>query len=187
MILPVTEVRAGMAVRLEGEVFRVLDAVFHQGAGQMKGSVHLRIQSLRTRNLTERRFRPEDRVEEVELQRQPMEYLYDEDQRCVFMHPETFEQVSLERAALGAFARFIRPNQRLELEFLDDQPVGVVVPRAVELRVERTAAPVHGQETNVFKEAVLENGVEVLVPQFIRPGDLVRVEVETGKYLDRVR
>jgi elongation factor P len=58
----------------------------------------------------------------------------------------------------------------------------------VDLRVRETAEPIHGaQETSVLKEAVLENGVEILVPQFVRQGDVVRVEVESSRYLDRVR
>lgn len=188
MMRVATDLRAGMAIRLAGELFRVLEAKFHAGAGQMKGFMQARLQSLKTGNITDRRFRPEERVEEVELSRQEMEYLYDDGDRCVFMHPETFEQVFLNRESLGPFTRFIQPNQRLQLEFLDDTPVGIVYPRTVDLRVAQTAEPLHTtQDTNVFKEAVLENGLEVLVPQFIRQGDVVRIEVQTGKYVDRVR
>jgi len=188
MIRTATELRAGMAVRLEGEPFRVLEAKFHAGGGQMKGAVHARLQNLRTHALAERRFRPEERFDEVELARQEMEFLYSDGDQCVFMHPTTFDQVFLPKEALGAFAPFLRPNQRLAVEFLDEMPVGVVRPRTVDLRVARTAEPLHTtQDTNVFKEAELENGASVLVPQFVRTGDLVRVEVETLKYVDRIR
>lgn len=188
MVRLASELRPGMAIRLERRLYRVLESRFHAGGGQMKGAVHARLQSLRTGALTERRFRPEERCDEIELSRREMEYLYDDGDQCVFMHPVTFEQVLLSRESLGSFSRFVRPGQRLELQFLDETPVGVMPPQTADLRVQRTAEPLHTtQDTNVFKGAVLENGMEVLVPQFVRQGDLVRIEVETLKYLDRVR
>jgi elongation factor P len=183
-----TDLRPGMVIRLDRDVFRVTEAVSHTGSGQMRGFVHAALRNLRTSSVTERRFRPEERFEEIELERRSMEYLYDEGDRCVFMHPQTFDQVPLLRAILGPFGRYLQPNQRLDVEFLGDDPVGVVYPRTVDVRVKVTADPVHtSQDTSVFKEAVLENGLPILVPQFIRQGDHVRVEVDTGKYVDRVR
>ena len=67
----------------------------------MKGTLHARLECLRTGGVTERRFRPEERLDEIELTRQEMEYLYDEGDRCVFMHPTSFDQVLLPKAALG--------------------------------------------------------------------------------------
>jgi elongation factor P len=183
-----TDLRSGMVIRLEQDVYRVAEAVSHSGSGQMRGFVHATLRNLRTSNVTERRFRPEERVEEIELDRRTMEYLYDEGDGCVFMHPQTFEQVAVPRASLGPFGRYLQPDQRLEVEFLGEDPVGVVYPRMADVRVRETAEPVHmAQDTSVFKEAVLENGVQILVPQFVKQGDQVRVEVDSGKYVDRVR
>jgi elongation factor P len=183
-----TELRPGMVIRLDQDVFRITEAVSHTGSGHMKGFVHAVLRNLRTLHTSERRFRPEERFEDIELERRAMEYLYDEGDACVFMHPQTFEQAPVPRASLGPFGRYLQPNQRLEVEFLGEEPVGVVYPRTVDVRVKETAEPIHmSQDTNVQKEAVLGNGLGILVPQFVRAGDLVRVEVDTGKYLDRVR
>jgi len=183
-----TDLRSGMVIRLDQDFFRVTEAVSHSGSGQMRGFVHVALRNLRTSSVTERRFRPEERFEETELDRRAMEYLYDEGDRCVFMHPQTFEQIPLPRASLGPFGQYLQPNQRLEIEFLGEDPVGVVYPRTVDVRVKVTAEPVHmAQDTSVLKEAILDNGLLILVPQFIRQGDQVRVEVDSGKYVDRVR
>lgn len=183
-----TDLRAGMAIRLDREIYRVTEAAWHAGTGQMKGFVHARLRNVRTGSVTERRFRQEERFEEIELDRRAMEYLYDDGEQCVLMHPDTFEQVLLPRESLGAFGRYLEPSQRLDVEFLGEDPVGLVYPRTVDVRIKMAAEPIHGaQETSVFKEAILENGVEILVPQFVRQGDLVRVDVESGKYVDRVR
>lgn len=187
-MLPATDLRAGMVIREGGELYRVVAAEYHAGGGKMQGVVHAKLRNLRTANFTERRYRPDDRVEEVLVERRPMEFLYENGESCTFMDPETFEQVSVPNRSLGSFLKFLTPNQRLDVAFLDAEPVEVIYPPTVVLRVESTAEPIRGQQdSNVYKSATLENGLEVLVPQFIKPGDLVRVEVETGRYTERVR
>ncbi len=153
----------------------------------MHGAVHAKLKSLTSGGLTERRFRPEERFEELELERQTMEYLYDDGDQCILMHPETYEQVALPKASLGPFARYVQPNQQLQVEFLEGAPIEVSYPPSADLEVRSTPEPIHVEDSSLLKDAVLENGLEVQVPQFIKEGDIVRIEVETGKYLERVR
>ena len=88
--------------------------------------------------------------------------------------------------SLGPFLPYIQPNQSLQVEFLDGAPVEVKYPASVELVVDTTPDPIHSDDSNVFKAAILENGMEAQVPQFVKSGDTIRIEVETGKYLERV-
>lgn len=185
---PATEMRSGMVIRLEGDLHRVIHAEYHAGGGKMPGVVHSKLRNLRTSNLTERRFRPEERFEDVSLERQTMEFLYEDAESCTFMSPVTYEQVALPKRSLGPFLRFLKANQTLQVEFLEGNPIEVLYPSTVDLKVESTPEPVHTQhDSNVYKSARLENGMEVLVPQFIKAGDLVKIEVETGKYIERVK
>jgi elongation factor P len=185
---PATDLRSGMVIRLDGDLHREIHAEYHIGGGKMPGSVHAKLRNLRTSNLTERRLRPEERLEDVSLDRQTMEFLYQDADSCTFMSPLTYEQVSLPKESLGPFVRFLKSNQALQVEFLDGSPVEVVYPPSVELEVESTSDPVHAQhDSNVFKSARLENGMEALVPQFIKTGDRVKIDVESGKYLERVK
>lgn len=149
--------------------------------------VHAKLKSLATGSLTERRFRPEERFEELGLERQAMEYLYDDADQCVLMHQETYEQIPLPKALLGPFARYVQPNQQLQVEFLEGAPIAVSYPATADLEVRSTPEPIHVDDSSLLKDAVLENGLEAQVPQFIKEGDIVRIEVETGKYLERVR
>lgn len=103
------------------------------------------------------------------------------------MNPETFEQVSLPRTALGRAEKFLRPEMRLPVELFDERPVGIVFPEIVDVPVAETAQPVHTQQDNTWKEAKLENGLQIMVPQFIRPGELIRVAVESGEYVERAK
>ncbi|MCS6963450.1 elongation factor P [Thermoflexus sp.] len=181
-----SELRPGMAIRLEGTLFLVIDAVYHSGTAQQKGVVHTRLRNLRTGVVTDRRFRPEERVEEVSLERRVMEYLYNDGEMFYFMDPETYDQIPIPAAMIGDLEIFLQPNQRIPVEFHEGQPVAVAFPETVDLRVVHTSPPLRERESHVYKPAILENGIEVLVPQFITEGDIVRINVYTRAYVDRV-
>ena len=182
---PASEMRSGMAVRMGGELYRVTHAEYHAGGGQMHGAVHARFRNIRTGGVTERRFRHDERFEEVELTRQTMEFLYQDGDMCVFMHPETFEQMELARDSLGSYLPFLRPNDSVQVSLFEGALVEVICPQSAEVKVETTAEPLHIQDSSVQKDAMLEGGIEVHVPQFIKTGDTVRIEVESHKYLAR--
>lgn len=103
------------------------------------------------------------------------------------MNPDTFEQISLPQDAVGANDKFLRPNMRVPVQLYEGRLVSVAFPAAVELKVVTAPPGLRGEEGATYKTVVLENGLEVLAPQFIKEGDLVKVEVATGKYLERVR
>jgi elongation factor P len=179
--------KPGMAIRLENQVFKVLEAGFKAGAGQATGVVKTKLRNLSTGKLYEPHFRPDERIEELELDLQTMEFLYGDAESCTFMDPESFEQVAISRDVLGPAQRFLREGMRLPVEFFKGRPVSVVFPPSVELRVAETAPAVHSQQDSTWKEAKLENGVQLMVPLFIERGEMVRVEVETARYIERVR
>lgn len=187
-MLAASEIRGGMALRVDGELYKVISADYHAGGGKLGGVTHAKLRNVVTGAIWERRFRADESVEEVEPELQTMQYLYSDDQLSYFMHAETFEQVALENERLGPLVRYLKPEVTLPVEVFEGKPMGVVFPDIVEIEVAETAEPIHSQGSdNVWKEARLENGVEILVPPFIAPGELIRVEVETGTYLERAK
>jgi elongation factor P len=182
-----SEMRAGMVIRLDGELYRVIHAEYHAGGGKMHGAMQAKLRGLRSDRVTERRFRQDERFEEVELEHQTMEFLYEDGDFCVFMHPETFEQVNLPKESLGPYLPYLEPNQSMKVELLDGEPLQVDYPGTVDLRVESTPDPLHMDDSSVPKDATLSNGMQVQVPQFVKGGDTVRIDVETGKCIERVR
>jgi len=182
-----SQIRPGTVLRIGGELFKVEESVFHVGQGKMPGSVHAKLKNVAKGSFKELRFRPEERLEDILLEKQEMEFLYSDADSASFMNPITYDQVSIPLGSIGPAQRFLKPEMMIPVEFYDGQPVSIVFPQAVEIKVETTAQPVHQQQDNTYKYATLENGMEVMVPQFIRPGETVRIDVATGKYLDRVR
>jgi elongation factor P len=187
-MLSASELRPGMAVRLEREIYEVIAADYHAGGGKMGGVTHAKLKSLRTAALREWRFRGDEPVETVELDKQPMQFLYAEGPLCYFMNPESFEQVAVESEKLGRAVAYLTPETTVPVAFFEGEPLGIEFPPFVEARVRETAPPMHSQGTdNVWKQAVLENGVSILVPPFIAPGEWIKVDVEAGRYVERAR
>ena len=182
-----SQVRIGMAVRYEGQVYKVLAADYHPGQGKMGGVMHARLKNLSTGSLWEHSFRADLKLEELSVEKQPMDFLYADGEQCHFMNPDTFEQVDLPASVIGPQANFLLPDMRVAVEFVEGQPVSVALPDILEVRVAETAPPAHQQQESVWKPARLDNGVEVMVPQFIKVGDLIRLDVANLKYIDRAK
>lgn len=182
-----TDLRPGLVIRLEGGLYRVLEAAHHSGTAKLGGFVHARLLSLRSGSPTERRFRLDEKVEDLPVDTRTLEFLYQQGDDFYFMDPGSFEQVPLPRAIIGAAGRFLQDGMRVPVDFVGDEPIALDFPAAVDLRVVSTGQPMRATQTSAMKHARLENDIEVLVPLFIKQGDRVRIEVATGKYLERVR
>jgi elongation factor P len=182
-----SQLRAGMAIRFDGQNYKVLMAEYHPGQGKMGGVAHARLRNLSTGTLWEHSFRAELKLEELEVERLPMDFLYEDSGQCYFMNPENYDQIAVPAEAIGPQAALLEPGMRVGVELVEAQPISVLMPDTLEVRVDDTAPPVHQQTDSVWKPARLANGVEIMVPQFIKTGDLIRIDVATLKYMDRAK
>src|SRR5689334_9417293 len=182
-----SQLRAGMAIRFEGQSYRVIIAEYHGGQGKMGGVAHARLKNLATGTLWEHSFRSDLKLEDLPVEKQSMSFLYVDAGECCFMDPETYEQLSIPTSVIGAQAAFLQPEMQLPVEFVEGRPVSVLFPDIIDVRIADTAPPVHQQQDNTLKPGKLENGVEVMVPQFIKAGDLIRLDMQTLKYIERAR
>jgi len=182
-----SQLRPGMILKVGGDLFKVIESAYHLGQGKMPGSVHAKLRNVAKRADKEVRFRPEERLEDAQLQKRDMEFLYSDADSATFMDPQTFDQITVPLEVVGATQAFLQTEMKIPVEFFEGQPVSLDFPPAVEVKISTTAQPVHQQQDNTYKPATLANGMEVMVPHFIKPGEVVRIEVSTRRYLDRVR
>ncbi|MEO0114974.1 MAG: elongation factor P [candidate division WOR-3 bacterium] len=182
-----SDIRDGAVLKFGNELFRVITAEFKAGTAKMGSLVHLKLQNIATRTMTEKRLHPEEKVEDVTLERVTAEYSYQDGESFYFLHPETYEPIAIEKSKIGNFDKFLVPGTKVRIEFYEGLPVDVVIPKTVDLKVTSTGTGVKGETDAAYKTAQLENGMEIMVPQFIKTGDTIRVEVETGRYLERVK
>jgi elongation factor P len=180
-----SDLAKGMVVRVEGEVYRVLEVESKAAIAKLGGVVKAELSNLRTGNLWEARFRPQERLEDLAVERYLMEFLYLDGDSCTFMNPNSYEQVEVPSTMLGPAASFLQSGDFVPVEFFEGQPICALVPDILEARVADTTPPAHSQQDSAWKEARLENGMVIRVPLFIAPGERVRVEVRTGRYVER--
>jgi len=186
-MLLASQLRAGTAIRHEGQTYKVVAADYHPGQGRMGGATHARLRNLDTGTFWEHNFRAELKLEEIPLQKRVLEFLYADENQCCFMDPDNFEQTEIPKPLVGAQAGFLEPGMRLAIEFVDGRPVSVLFPDVLEVQIAATAPPTHQQQDTNFKPAKLENGVEVMVPQFVKSGDVIRLDLQNLRYMDRAR
>lgn len=182
-----SELREGVVVRIEGQIYKVLEVESKAGAAKMSGVVRTKLINMRSGTLWEPHFRPQERLEDLELDRRMMEFLFAEGDTCMFMHPDTFEQVEIPGRVIGPAAKFLQPGMEVPVEFFGDEALSVVLPDVADARVTTTAPPSHSPQDSAWKEALLENGLKIRVPLFVASGETVRVDVKNSRYVERAR
>ena len=181
------ELRPGMFLRIEREIYKVLEAESKAGSAKLGGVVKTKLCDVTSGRMWEPHFRPQERLEDLKVERRMMEFLFGDEETCTFMDPQTFEQIAIQRAILGPASAFLQSGMELPVEFFGGRPLSVVFPEIVDAEVASTAPPTHSQQDSAWKEATLDNGLRIRVPLFIAPGEIVRVDVRDGRYVERAR
>jgi elongation factor P len=186
-MIPASDLKTGTILHMEKNLYKVLATEYHMGGGKMGGLVHVKLKEFRSGLLLDRKFKPDDKLNNVELDRKTMEFLYGDADGYTMMDPHSYEQIQLSRGLLETFAPFLQPNMRLPVEFLEGEPVNVLFPEWVELEVLSTPPSISSLQDEVYKPATLSNGMQIQVPQFIKVGDVVKVNVASKKYIERAK
>jgi elongation factor P len=181
-----SDLRNGMCIRLNGELYKVVLAEMKIGTAKLPSSVHVRLRNLQTGTQTEQRLHPEHKVEDITVETVNLTYSYKDGDTLYFMHPVSYEQVAIPRPMVGPFDKFIADGIRLKVEFYGEQPVDAIIPPTVDVVVASTGPALHGDVDSAPKPATIENGMEVLVPQFVKSGDRIRIDVASGHYIERL-
>ena len=180
-----TRLRKGMLIKYDGNLCRVVE-LQHITPGNKRGHVQCRMRDIRSGRLLDNKFRAEDDVERAILDEHEMQFLYRDGDQFYFMNTETFEQVHLGLDVLGDSAPYLLPDATINVEFFEDEPVGIHLPVTVDLKVADTVPGIKGATASAqIKPATLETGLVVNVPSFVDTGDTIRVNIETGEYLGR--
>lgn len=187
MAIVASSMRRGMAIMHNGEPCRVLD-FHHHTPGNLRALVQAKLRRIKTGVQFEHRFRATDSLELAQLSTQELDFLYKSGSTYHFMNAETFDQLEVEEDDLGDSAKWMTDGMRIIAEFYEGRPIGVQLPNSLTFEVVETAPVMKTATKNASsKPAVLNNGTTVNVPEFIQIGERIRVNPETGEYLDRAK
>lgn len=182
-----SELKERMALRIDKQIYRVMEVESRAGAARMGGSVRAKLCNVRSGRVWDQHFRPTERLENLELERRRLEFLYSDGHTCTFLMLDSFEQIEVPSESLGLAEKLLQCGTEVPAEFFDGELINVVLPNTLDACVISTAPPSRSQQDSSGKEAKLENGMTIQVPLFIAPGETVSIDLRTGHYVERVR
>lgn len=187
MALSITSLKKGTIFQYEGIPYRVVE--YSQKVMGRGGSiVNVRIKSLLDGKVLEKTFKGNEQLESADVNNQSVQYLYNDGSTFYFMNEDTFEQFEVSADLVGDGAGYIKEGDRLQLQFFNDRPINVELPKNVPLKVTYAEDVVKGDTANaVTKDATLETGITIRVPAFVKTGDVVSVDTSNGAYRERVK
>jgi elongation factor P len=186
-MITVTKLRNGTNFELDGSAYRVLNYQ-HTHMSRGGGSVKVRIRNLVDGNVINKTFQSTEKVDEIQILKRKLQYLYKEDTDYVFMDPDTFEQIEVSVDILEDQGFYLKEGEITHVLIWDEKELvlGVDLPPKMVFEIVEAAPGEKGDSaSNVYKDALLENGLKVRVPLFINPGDKVRVDTRDGSYVER--
>ena len=185
MAVTTNDLRNGMTLDLADGLFSVVEFQ-HVKPGKGGAFVRTKLRNVRTGAVLERTFRADERVEQAIVEKREMQYLYRDGTDYVFMDATSYDQMHVDPATLGDAANYVTEGDSAVLQMYQGEIVGVDLPAAVELAVDRTEPGVQGDRVSgARKPATLETGLVVQVPLFVNPGDRIKVDTRTGEYITR--
>ncbi len=185
-MISVTDLKSGVVFQADGQLYQVL-SYEHIKMGRGSANIKVKIKNLRSGTTVDKSFINGAKVDNVSVFKKDLQYLYRDAEGVYFMNPQTFEQISIPLQIIGNDVYYLKEGESFNISFIDDEALSLNLPPKMEFKVEDTAPGVKGNSaTNVFKDAVLENGLKAKVPLFINIGDKIRVDTRTGAYTERV-
>jgi len=185
-MIDVNELRKGVTFELDGNLYKVLD-YSHNKTGRGNANIRVKARNLQTGANIERTFSSGQSVQDVRLDFHNVSYLYTDGDFYHFMDNETFEQPAIKSDMLGDDALYLKEGMEVKLTFYKDAPLDIEIPGSVDLKVVEAETAIRGDTaTGVTKKVKTETGLEVNCPQFVKVGDVIRVNTETGEYVTRV-
>jgi elongation factor P len=182
-----SDIRRGTVVIYEGNPCRVMEFQ-HRTPGNLRAFVQVRMRNLKTGNTFETRFASTEVITEARLDTRELQILYKDANGTHMMDQSSYEQYTLDEEAVGDLADWMEPGTTLITEWLGGRPIALQLPSMMELEIVDTAPVMKtATKTASSKPATLSNGVTVQVPEFIGPGERVRVNPNTGEYLERAK
>jgi elongation factor P len=179
------DLRRGMAINYNGDICVVLDSQ-HRTPGNLRAFVQATLRSIRTGKSSDVRFSSTEKIEPVPMITKKMEYSYKDGVDYVFTDPETYETVTLTQELVGEAKDFLVENGVVTVTFVEEKAVTVEIPSSVILTVTDAPEGIRGDSANnVQKPAILETGITLQVPLFIKTGEKIKVDTRTGKYMER--
>ncbi|MCF7794884.1 elongation factor P [Patescibacteria group bacterium] len=181
----INQLKVGKVIEENNEPYIITETNHHKMA---RGGAVLKtkLKNLITGNVLDKTFQGNDKAKEAETERKKADYLYKDENEAYFMNNETFEQFSLSLDQLGEQVKYLKEGTEVTVLYFQSQAVSIELPIKMDFKVISSPPGVKGNSAgNVNKTVEIETGANIGVPLFINEGDIIKINTETGEYVER--
>ena len=180
------EIKPGMIIEFKNDHWTVLKTQ-HVKPGKGGAFNQVELKSLTKGTKLNQRFRSSENIERAQLEEKEFNFLYTDDSGCIFMDPESFEQISIKKILLGEKLKLLSENLKVTISFLEEDPISIDLPTNIECEIESTEGVVKGQTAaSSYKPAKLKNGLDIMVPPFVEEGNKIILDTRTLEYVKKI-
>jgi elongation factor P len=170
---------------MDGDLNAVLNYQ-HVKPGKGPAFVRIKMRNIRKNSTVEKTLRPDEKIEDVYIERRKMQYLYSDGSSAVFMDLESYEQESVPLHLIEDERRFLTEGLEIDVSFYEGEIISVDLPIFVVLKITHTEPGLKGDTaTTTYKPAEVETGARIQVPLFVNEGDSIKVDTRSGEYMER--
>lgn len=186
MALSINEIKSGVTVLADGEVYVVVDTQ-HVKPGKGAAFVRAKLRNLRNASIQEKTWRGDDKIEEAYIEERKLQYSYKSGNMYHFMDQENYEEIAINEDHVGDKQRFLKDNLEVLGYFYKDETLNINLPNFIETEIVSTEPGIKGDTAKSgTKPAQIETGATVQVPLFINTGDRVKIDTRTAGYVERI-
>jgi elongation factor P len=186
-MLDINQIKTGKKIILDGEPFAVLFDQ-HSKTGRAGAVLRTKLKNLKSGAIVSKTFQGADKVQEAEIEKQKAQFLYGDNSGYYFMNNATFEQFSLPNEVIGEAKRFLKEGTDLDVIYFSSVPINIELPIKMDFEVVEAPPAVKGNTVDGgSKQVIIETGVKINAPLFIKTGDIIKINTETGEYAERTK
>ena len=186
MALSINEIKAGLTLLVDGQVWLALECQ-HVKPGKGAAFVRVKIRNLKNNSVQEKTFRGDEKIEEAYVEERKLQYQYSSGDIYHFMDQENFEEISILNDEIGEKKKFLKDNLEVSAYFYKNDFLNIMLPNSLEMLVTSTEPGIRGDTAKSgTKSAKIETGAIIQVPLFINQGDRIKVDTRTAAYVERV-
>lgn len=184
-MLEASQIRVGTILLMGSELYKAL-SVYKSGTAKAEKQLNVSMKSIPEGKFQEKVFSPHERITDIIPERKKAQYMYLEDENVYFMDENTYDEFTISKGIFGKKLFFIKEGDSFTILFHDNNPIDVEFPSRIKLKVIQAPPPIR-DGSSIYKRVRLENDTETEVPQFIEEGDVLEIDPETNRYIDRVK
>ena len=180
------EIKPGMIIEHKDDLWEILKAQ-HVKPGKGGAFNQVEMKSVNNNTKLNERFRSSDTVEKASLEEQKFNFLYEDESDYHFINQKSFEQINIKKQIIKDKGKFLTENLEVTINFYNENPLSVDLPKQIECKIDSTDATLKGQTvSSSYKPAILNNGLKIQVPPFIESGDAILVDTRTIEYVKKI-